>query len=182
LRYRSAARRASHRARTAGGGRTRPRPTIFTVNIVPQEGEPVTNHHIGPERHDGFDVGRDPRAMSTAELEQLGHARVSPLRARRLKCLDCCNDSAQEVRLCTAIDCPSWPFRMGKNPWRAPLGAEAHAQRAATMNRNRASAVTAPEKTQAQIEASASDGVRVPNHTAVDFSLTEMNDAKGGAS
>ena len=120
--------------------------------------------------------------MSAAELEQLGPARVSPLRARRLKCLDCCNGSAQEVRLCTAINCPSWPFRMGKNPWRAPLGAEAHAQRAATMNRNRASALTATEKTQTQIEASASDGVRVPNHTAVDFSLTEMNDEEGGTS
>ena len=140
------------------------------------------NRNIGFERCDKFDVGRDPRAMSTAELEQLGHARVAPLRALRLKCLDCCNGSAQEVRLCTAIDCHSWPFRMGKNPWRAPLGAEAHAQRAATMNRNRASALTAPEKTQARIEASASDGVRVPNHTAVDFSLTEMNDEEGGAS
>jgi hypothetical protein len=137
---------------------------------------------IGFERHVGFDVDRDPRSMSAADLVQLGPARVSPLRALRLKCLDCCNGSAQEVRLCTAIDCPSWPFRMGKNPWRAPLGAEAHAQRAATMNRNRASALTAPEKTQAQIEASASDGVRVRNDTAVDFSLTEMDDEEGGAS
>ncbi|MBW6496629.1 MAG: hypothetical protein K0B16_19145 [Burkholderiaceae bacterium] len=140
------------------------------------------HRQIGFERHDGCDVGRDPRAMSTAKLEQLVHARVSPLRALCLKCLDCCNGSAQEVRLCTAIDCPSWPFRMGKNPWRTPLGAEAHAQRAATMNRNRASALTAPEKTQAQIEASASDGVGVPNHTAVDFPLTEMDDEEGGAS
>ena len=38
------------------------------------------NRHIGLERRDGFDVGRDPRAMSTDDLEQLGHARVSPLR------------------------------------------------------------------------------------------------------
>jgi len=140
------------------------------------------NRNIALERRDGFDVGRDPRDMSAGDLEQLGHARVSPLRALRLNCLDCCNGSAQEVRLCTAVDCPSWPFRMGKNPWRAPLGAEAHAQRAATMNRNRASALTAPEKTQAQIEASASDGVRVPNDTAVDFSLTEMGDKEGDAS
>ena len=140
------------------------------------------NRNIALERRDGFDVGRDPRDMSAGDLEQLGHARVSPLRALCLNCLDCCNGSAQEVRLCTAVDCPSWPFRMGKNPWRAPLGAEAHAQRAATMNRNRASALTAPEKTQAQIEASASDGVRVPNDTAVDFSLTEMGDKEGDAS
>lgn len=74
------------------------------------------NCNIGLELRDGFDVGRDPRRMSTGELEQLGHARVSPLRALRLKCLDCCNGSTQEVRLCTAVDCPSWPFRMGGNP------------------------------------------------------------------
>ena len=75
------------------------------------------NHHFGLERRDGFDVGRDPRSMLADELTQLGQTRVSPLRALRLKCLDCCNDSAQEVRLCTAVDCPSWPFRMGRNPW-----------------------------------------------------------------
>ena len=111
------------------------------------------HRHIGLERQDGYDVGRDPRTMSACDLERLGHARVSPLRAVRLKCLDCCNGSAREVRLCTAVDCPSWPFRMGKNPWRAPLGAEAHAQRAATMNRNRASGFTAPDNTQAEIDA-----------------------------
>jgi len=44
------------------------------------------NRHIGLERHDGLDVGRDPRSMPNSDLEQLGHARVSPLRALRLKC------------------------------------------------------------------------------------------------
>ena len=43
------------------------------------------NRHIGLERCDGFDVGRDPHSMSTDELKQLGHARVSPLHALRLK-------------------------------------------------------------------------------------------------
>lgn len=46
------------------------------------------NRHIGFERCNGFDVGLDPRAMSTDALEHLGHVRVSPLRALRLKCLD----------------------------------------------------------------------------------------------
>ena len=138
------------------------------------------NRNIGLELRDGFDVGRDPRDVSADELAQLGHARVSPLRALRLKCLDCCNDFAQEVRFCTAVDCPNWPFRMGKNPWRAPLSAEAQAQRAATMNRNRASAMTGPEKTQAQIAASDSDGVGVPNGKAVDFSFTQPDVEEGG--
>jgi hypothetical protein len=139
------------------------------------------NRHIGLERRDGFDVGRDPRSMSAEELTHLSHARVSPLRALRLKCLDCCNDSAQEVRLCTAADCPSWPFRMGKNPWRAPLSAAARTQRAMTMTRNRASAVTAPDKTQGQIDASGFDGGRVPEGALVDFSPTENSDNAGGA-
>ena len=142
------------------------------------------NRHrqIGLEQRGGDDVGRDPRCMRTDELEQLGHARVSPLRALRLKCLDCCNGSAQEVWLCTAVDCPSWPFRMGKNPWRAPLSAEAQAQRAATMNRNRGSAMTGLDKTQAQIAASHSDGLGVPNGTAVDLLPTKQGVAERGAS
>ena len=140
------------------------------------------NCQIGLERRDGFDVGRDPRAMSADDLQQLGHARVSPLRALRLKCLDCCNDSAQEVRLCTAVDCPSWPFRMGKNPWRAPLSAEARMQRAATMSHNRAFAAAKPDKTQAQIDASASDGVRVPEGNAADFPLIKLDVEEGSPS
>lgn len=118
--------------------------------------------HIGLERQNGYDVGREPRTMTMEDLEQLGHARVSPLRALRLKCLDCCNGSAQEVRLCTAVDCPSWPFRMGKNPWRAPLSAEARARTAEQMRRNRTSGASNPEKTQGQVDASRSDegGVR----------------------
>lgn len=138
------------------------------------------HRHIGLERQDGYDVGRDPRTMSACDLVRRGHARVSPLRALRLKCLDCCNGSAREVRLCTAVDCPSWPFRMGKNPWRAPLGPEAHAQRAATMNRNRASGFTAPYKTQAEIDALPPEWERVPGDAPVDSSLTETGDDAGG--
>ena len=75
---------------------------------------------IGLELLRGHDVGRDPRRMTTDELAALGHQRMSPLRALRLRCVDCSGDSAAEVRLCTAVTCPAWPFRMGANPWRAP--------------------------------------------------------------
>ena len=142
------------------------------------------NRHsqIGLEQRDGDDVGRDPRAMSADELTQLGHSRVSPLRALRLKCLDCCNESAQEVRLCTAVDCASWPFRLAKNPWLSPLSAEARAQRADLMRRNRVSALTTPDKTQVQIDASAFDGRGVPNGTADDLPPIERGVEEGGAS
>ena len=40
----------------------------------------------------------------------------TPINAIRAKCLDCCYDQREEVKLCPAKDCPLWPYRMGKNP------------------------------------------------------------------
>ena len=68
----------------------------------------------------GFLEGRDPRTMSRDELAVMGHRPMSPLRAIRAHCLDCCAGSAQEVAKCMALRCPSWPFRMGSNPYREP--------------------------------------------------------------
>jgi hypothetical protein len=66
-------------------------------------------------------VGHDPRKMEPNELRALGHMQMTPLAALRLRCVDCCGGSAAEVRKCTALTCPAWPFRMGANPWRAAL-------------------------------------------------------------
>lgn len=41
---------------------------------------------------------------------------VSPMKAIRLKCLDCCCGQFNEVSGCTATGCPSYRFRSGKNP------------------------------------------------------------------
>ncbi len=57
-------------------------------------------HELGS---DGELVGRDPRKMTAAELGELGHKRMSPLKALRLRCVDCCGGSPTEVRLCTAV-------------------------------------------------------------------------------
>lgn len=46
---------------------------------------------------------------------------TTPLKAIRLKCLDCCCGSAHEVRQCTAERCSLYPFRLGKNPNRAGI-------------------------------------------------------------
>jgi len=43
---------------------------------------------------------------------------TSPLKAIRAKCLDCSNDSPQEVRSCNITGCSLHDFRMGKNPHR----------------------------------------------------------------
>ena len=71
----------------------------------------------GLELEHGLPIGRNPRTMSPDELQGLGHERMSPLKALRLRCIDCCAGSAIEVRRCTAVECPAWPFRMGSHPW-----------------------------------------------------------------
>lgn len=43
---------------------------------------------------------------------------TNPVKAIRLKCLDCSGDSAAEVKQCVIPDCPLFPFRFGKNPYR----------------------------------------------------------------
>lgn len=47
---------------------------------------------------------------------------MTPMKAIRAKCLDCCCGSSHEVRLCTAEKCPLYPYRFGKNPNRAGIG------------------------------------------------------------
>jgi hypothetical protein len=74
----------------------------------------------GLKIHDGRSVGRDPREMTQDELRASGHEPMSPLEALRRRCLDCCVGQANEVAVCPVVQCPSWPFRMGTNPWRRP--------------------------------------------------------------
>ena len=40
----------------------------------------------------------------------------TPLKAIRKKCLDCSYWSPKEVRECTCIDCPIYPYRFGRRP------------------------------------------------------------------
>lgn len=42
--------------------------------------------------------------------------RLTPLKAIRAKCCDCCNDQLKEVRHCRAESCALWPYRMGRRP------------------------------------------------------------------
>lgn len=48
--------------------------------------------------------------------------RMSPLKAIKAHCLDCCGGSRQEVKACEIADCPLHPFRLGKNPHRKGIG------------------------------------------------------------
>ena len=43
-------------------------------------------------------------------------ARLTPIKAIRKKCLDCCSGQMQEVRLCPLKTCALHPYRMGHRP------------------------------------------------------------------
>ncbi len=135
--------------------------------------------HIGLERQDGYDVGRDPSALSTDDLERLGHARVSPIRALRLKCLDCCNGSAREVRLCTAVGCPSWPFRMGRNPWAGPVS-EARREHGRRLGIRRAAHLADAFAEKDESGGSPSDGVTQPGDDIGGLRKSENDGPEGG--
>lgn len=54
--------------------------------------------------------------------------RLTPVRAIRLKCLDCSAGSSNEVKLCLIEDCPLYKYRFGKNPARKGLGGLGNAE------------------------------------------------------
>ncbi|MDR2755334.1 MAG: hypothetical protein LBC20_06470 [Planctomycetaceae bacterium] len=41
---------------------------------------------------------------------------LTPLKAIRTKCLDCCCGQKREVQLCPCTDCSLYPYRLGRNP------------------------------------------------------------------
>lgn len=49
------------------------------------------------------------------------HACQNPIKAIKQKCLDCSGWSRTEVELCPLTECSLYPFRLGKNPFRAKV-------------------------------------------------------------
>ena len=41
---------------------------------------------------------------------------MTPMKAIRAHCIDCCCGSKKEVRLCASPDCALYPYRMGHRP------------------------------------------------------------------
>lgn len=63
---------------------------------------------------------RDTDATAFKKLKKKlngSDSRISPIKAIRAKCLDCCCYQPKEVNLCPCEDCALWPFRFGKNPY-----------------------------------------------------------------
>ena len=42
--------------------------------------------------------------------------RLTPIKAIREHCIDCCGGELKEVRLCAFTDCALWVYRMGHRP------------------------------------------------------------------
>jgi hypothetical protein len=43
-------------------------------------------------------------------------AKLTPIKAIRAKCLDCCGGQKAEGKLCPCEDCSLYPYRMGRRP------------------------------------------------------------------
>jgi hypothetical protein len=61
------------------------------------------------------DEGRNPHEVTLEEYREVGFEPLSSTKAIRQECMDC-NSTFNEVRLCPAVDCPLWPWRMGTRP------------------------------------------------------------------
>ena len=57
-------------------------------------------------------------SITATEWSAMGHSKKPSLRVIRLRCIDCCAYNIREVNKCPAVECPSWPYRTGKNPFR----------------------------------------------------------------
>lgn len=88
--------------------------------------------------------------------------RISPLKAIRLKCLDYCCGSSNEVKLCPAERCPLHPFREGHNP-NIPKRVHTAEQREAVGQRLAKSRLFAAMK---KTENSPSEGTYIPQHNS----------------
>ena len=51
----------------------------------------------------------------------MGKLYDTPIKAIRKKCLDCSYWSPKEVRTCTVINCPIYPYRLGRRPDKATV-------------------------------------------------------------
>ena len=53
---------------------------------------------------------------SNKEKQAMNQKILSPLKSIRLKCMECSNYSAYEVKHCPITDCNLYAFRLGRNP------------------------------------------------------------------
>lgn len=67
--------------------------------------------------------------------------KLTPMKAIRAKCLDCCCGQSLEVKECTALNCLLHFYRFGKNPNRKGIGSSKGLVIANAHNANSASEI-----------------------------------------
>jgi hypothetical protein len=67
--------------------------------------------------------GKEDKACALHPL-RMGKGSRSTLKQIRAFCLWCCLDQKHEVKLCPAVSCPLWKYRLGKRPQKCPLAPE----------------------------------------------------------
>jgi len=67
----------------------------------------------------GHSIGKNPLNIDENLFLEAGHKDEPIAKVIRKHCLECCNDQKGEVRKCVFTDCPLWPHRMGRNPFRS---------------------------------------------------------------
>lgn len=90
---------------------------------------------------------------------------LTPMKAIRAKCLDCCCGSSKEVELCPALNCSLYPYRFGKNP-NIKLSEEQKAKRAAHFKNK-------PRQQGAQSAEVTNDGSYTPDNSNATESLLD---------
>jgi len=55
--------------------------------------------------------------INNSELINFAIKTISPLRAIRKKCLDCCGEQFLDVKTCPVLVCSLWKFRLGLHPF-----------------------------------------------------------------
>ena len=134
---------------------------------------PDIRAHLKPAGVEGLDalIGRDPRQMTVAELNGIGHEKTPLLRVIRTNCVECVGGSEAEVRRCRISWCPFWPYRMASNPFAAP---KTEAQLAAFRNRH----ATVPEAR--SLKAEIPEGVEPPDGASARFCPERIQPAGEG--
>jgi len=90
---------------------------------------------------------------------------MTPIKAIRAKCLDCCISSPKEVALCTANDCSLFQYRFGKNPRRQKIGLNGVLNQKSNDGDECIGSTELSEKVPTQLQS---------NHQGIDFSGTNQ--------
>lgn len=83
-----------------------------------------------------LDTEIEDTELEDTETEDGNTKVMTPMKAIRAKCLDCCAGQYSEVKMCPCTTCPLYDFKLGKNPNRKPRNLT-EAQREALRERAR---------------------------------------------